>query len=114
MRWSPLKTTERSEASIEKSACDRAFRTLGVRSIKLNGPGRRGNPDRLFYWRGRGLAFIEFKRPGEESTPLQAYTQKQIADCGFPVYECDSVEGALEVLRRERARVVCRDEEGCR
>ena len=90
---------KKAESSIEKSACAKAFQRYGVRSFKMNGPGRRGNPDRLFYWRERNLLFIEFKRPGEEPEPLQLHVHHILRDCGFQVEVCDNVEDALQHIR---------------
>ena len=67
--------TPTRESTIEKNVCDYA-RKLGCLVLKLAGPNQKGQPDRMFLYRGRAL-FIEFKTPGKRPTPLQC---KWLAD----------------------------------
>lgn len=89
---------KRSEASIERAVCRKAFK-LGVINKKMNGPGARSWPDRLFLWRGKGVLFIEFKKPGEVATPLQASNHYMLRDLGFQVEVHDNVDQALAAIQ---------------
>ena len=92
------------EANIERRACTRALRELGVRSLKLNVRGQTGWPDRLFMIPGGRPLFIEFKRPGGELSARQQYMIKMIKHRGYEVQVHDTIDGAfqaiLEALKR--------------
>ena len=68
--------------------------------LKLSVPGFRGWPDRLILWPGRGVLFIEFKRPGETPRRLQEYVHKIITRLGFEVEVHDDYRVALESVKR--------------
>lgn len=57
-----------------------------------------GQPDGEFTRKFQEIFFIEFKAPGNKSTPLQRERQEELARMGFPVYECDSVEYGKEIV----------------
>lgn len=78
------------ESAVERAAVDFA-NLMGVESLKLTLQGNRGWPDRLFMKDGHFL-FIEFKRPGEVTRPLQNYRIKWLVDNGFNVAVCDTIE----------------------
>jgi hypothetical protein len=63
----------------------------------LKAHGTSGDPDRLFYWRGK-LTLIEMKAPGCTSTPLQKHRQEEWRAAGAAVYECDSSMKAKHLL----------------
>ena len=87
------------EAKIERRVAMIAERDLGVRSIKLNGPGVRGWPDRCFLIpRGRPL-FIEFKAPGGTTSPRQDLMIGYLLKQGHDVEVHDNVEAALLAIR---------------
>lgn len=65
--------------------------------IKLNGPGFRGLPDRLFLKANR-VMFIEFKATGKTLRKLQEYRCEEIAKQGFSVYSIDSIEDGLKLF----------------
>ena len=93
----PSKIKKLLERDIEKSAC-KQIRALGGLTRKMNGLGFRSWPDRLII--GNGFAFwIEFKRPGEEPTPLQKKLHKQLRKLGQKVYVLDSAIDAADVYK---------------
>ena len=59
--------------------------------VKLNGMGKRSHPDRMFLFPSRMTLYIEFKREGEEPTPLQAHLHKKWAALGHKVHVVDNV-----------------------
>lgn len=70
---------------------------------KLQYPGRRGAPDRMFvkFWydynRAR-IVFIEFKRPGGKVRGIQRKEHQKLRERGAEVHVVDSVEKAKEIL----------------
>lgn len=93
MRPTPLR-----ESAIEKAVVGHA-KKIGVRSVKLNGPGDRGKADRMFLRDGR-VIFIEFKRPGGKPTALQLKWQREMTALGFTSLIVDSIkDGIIEIER---------------
>lgn len=45
-----------------------------------------GFPDRILLRPGGTAAFVEFKRPGEQPTKIQAYWLKRLRLLGFPAH----------------------------
>lgn len=86
------------ESSIEKAACGKILKLLKVRSIKLNGPGQRGWPDRMFLLGHGKVAFIEFKRPGGKLTALQAYSLAGLESIGYHTAVCDNKNDAVSFI----------------
>lgn len=68
-----------------------------VEIVKLNGMGKRSHPDRMFLFPGAVL-FIEFKREGEEPTPLQAHLHKKWKALGFEVWVIDDVAEGKKLI----------------
>lgn len=127
---SKFKKTEKAgvEMPVVRWALDR-----GIRSRKMNGMGSRSWPDRVFFLPGKNgekkqtgpswwndialklphftpedgpdgrLFFIEFKRPGEEPTPLQWDTINSLRAAGFDVEVHDNAEEAIAALQRRLA-----------
>lgn len=89
---------KRLESSIERAVCERAFKRLGLVSIKLNGPGWRGWPDRLFVLENGRTMFIEFKAKGKKPTELQKVRHQLLRNFGHQVEVCDDVDGAIAKL----------------
>lgn len=59
--------------------------------------GRRGSPDRWFM--GRGYVFcIEFKKRGGKPEPLQVKEIERLRNAGIPVYVCDNLDRAWEII----------------
>jgi hypothetical protein len=71
----------------------------GALTLKLNGPGDRGKPDRWFGFQGRSL-FLEVKRPGEEPSALQYWWLGRLRKRGFAADSCDNVEDGISILKR--------------
>lgn len=75
------------EKTIEK-AVRKYAESGGCITFKMNGAGHRGWPDRMFLYEGQVL-FIEFKRQGKTTTPLQAHIHDQLRKQGFDVFVVD-------------------------
>lgn len=86
------------ESKIEKKACWRILRQLGVRSLKLNVSGSTGWPDRIFFIPGGRPLFIEFKQPGEEPRPKQVYIHGILKHLDYEVQVHDTVDGAFQAV----------------
>lgn len=86
------------EYAIEAPVCHVA-ELDGWHVRKLQYPGRKGAPDRLFLKGGR-VVFIEFKRPGKipKGETLQTRERQRILDHGGEAYFVDSIELACEIL----------------
>jgi hypothetical protein len=67
--------------------------------IKLSAIGRRGWPDRVFFWEGGNVLFVEFKRPGEEPRKMQLYVHRILRKMGFEVQVHDDVDTAVEFIK---------------
>lgn len=65
---------------------------------KMNGLGFRSWPDRLFISPHGEYLWIEFKRPGESLTPLQAAFHMQLQERGIWVRVVHSVAGGKAIL----------------
>ena len=74
-----------------------------IRQAKMEGMAT-GFPDAMFIWDG-GLAFIEFKRPGENPNDNQAEWIKRLSRWGHPVTVCRSPEEAFAFLARVGAPI---------
>jgi len=83
------------EAKIERSVCDQALRKLGIPNVKW---GVDGWPDRIFLLPGCPF-FIEFKAPGEEPKPRQAFRIQCLKTWGYKVEVCYDVDTALMFLQ---------------
>ena len=62
--------------------------------------GRAGWPDHWFFGPNGKMKIIEFKKPGEEPEPLQAYIHKQLRALGHDVEVHDNKETACASLAR--------------
>ncbi len=81
----------RLERDLENAAVRYAHQDLGFMSRKMNGLGFRAWPDRLFSWpRGNRQEFVEFKKPGEEPTPLQLKLHRMLRERGCVVHVIDN------------------------
>jgi hypothetical protein len=58
------------ESAIEAKAI-KYCKTKGILCHKFVSPNNRGVPDRILIGRNGRVAFLEFKRPGEQPTALQ-------------------------------------------
>lgn len=85
-----------TESQIEAKVV-RWAKNHGIRVVKLNGPGDRGKPDRMFLARGTA-AFIEFKAPGGKTTALQRKWLEGLSDEGFDAETFDDAVAAIDWL----------------
>ena len=85
------------EGKIEAYLKKRVLET-GGRIRKLSWIGRRGAPDRLIWWPGPLLAFVELKAPGKKPTPQQEREHERLRADGFTVLVVDSLEGAEKAV----------------
>lgn len=70
---------------------------------KMQYPGRRGAPDRMFVkfwheWQRARIVFIEFKRPGGKVRGIQSKEHERLRERGAEIYVVDSVARAKEIL----------------
>jgi hypothetical protein len=65
---------------------------------KLQYPGRRGAPDRMFVGNAIGVVFIEFKRPGGVRTGIQKREGQALKERGANYHCVDNVAKACEIL----------------
>lgn len=72
---------------------------IDVYFLKLTILGHRGWPDRLILWPGRGILFIEFKRPGEKPRKLQEYVHDIIRKLGFEIQIHDNRDIAVAAIK---------------
>lgn len=93
------------ESQIELPVVARAERA-GFYVRKVQWPGRRSAPDRIFAHPARGTVWIEFKAPGKVETLSQREEHRKMRAAGMEVYVCDSVEQAIKVLWLETGSVV--------
>lgn len=84
------------ESPIEEWACQQA-EAAGWLVRKLNWVGRRSACDRFFAKDGR-VVLLEFKRPGEEPTQVQAREMTRLANAGVEVHAVDNPLAALRIL----------------
>lgn len=87
------------ERHIEKPTVAYAKKKYNVDGVKMNILGRASMPDRLFLFPDRPR-WIEFKRPGEEPTPLQADKIAQLRELGYEVEVHDNKEQACAAIDR--------------
>jgi hypothetical protein len=85
-----------TESYIEKVIGDYA-RSKSCINFKFSSPSRKGVPDRIFMFNGR-VMFIEFKRRGKKTTPLQNYTIGTIRAQGIVVNVIDNVLDGKECI----------------
>lgn len=70
----------------------------GILNRKMNGLGNVSWPDRLFILPNGIAAFVEFKRPGEQPTPLQYDTMRKLLDAKQHVAWFDDSDAAIQWL----------------
>lgn len=100
-----LKKYRKREASVEKGTVRKAKEQLGIMSRKMNGLGFNSWPDRMFMVPRRPF-FIEFKRVGEEPTPLQQDNHSWLRSLGYEVEVHDSTDEAFESIRRHTMEAI--------
>ena len=71
---------------------------LGGIAFKFTSPGNSGVPDRLIVMPGNRVYFVELKRPGGRTSPLQDRQISRLKDLGCRVLVVDSKESAERFL----------------
>jgi hypothetical protein len=88
------------ETDIEGAVCDKAFKGLGIRNIKVNTQTETGWPDRMFLIPGGAPLLIEFKRPGEPPRRKQEIIRDRLISLGYRSVVCDNEEDAIAAIRK--------------
>lgn len=86
-----------SEKRIEQKMTQEV-KKLGGRAVKFVSPGWDGVPDRIVFFPGGRVAFVEVKAPGKKLRPLQLKRKKTLEELGFRVYCIDGRERMGEIL----------------
>jgi hypothetical protein len=90
-----------TEADIEKKVTAWA-KARGIVCLKYQPKGDVGWPDHIYVIPPNGrVVFIEFKKPGEEPTPMQQHRLYCIEGAGGNAYWADSVSKAITILEAE-------------
>lgn len=99
----------KSESQIERDVADWWEKQIphgrDCSHIKIVIWGRAGWPDHIFIGTNGRLKWVEFKKPGEEPEPLQAYIHKLLRALGQDVEVFDNKEAACESLARMLQKV---------
>ena len=91
------KKSEIAEIDIEGRYVRYAKRN-GCKALKLIFLNRKGFPDRTTLCpRGR-VFFIEFKKKGKKSSPIQRTVRTMLESFGFKYYVCDKIGQAENIL----------------
>ena len=96
-------TRRERERDIEAKAV-KLLREQGAKVAKLNLLGQRGWPDRLAVAPNGAHCWLEFKKPGEDLTALQAELRRDFGRRGITVHTVRSVMEALLAYDTERQR----------
>lgn len=88
--------TNQLESSIERRYSEK-IKEAGWFVTKLIKTSTNGIPDRLCIKNGR-VVFIEFKIPGEKSTPLQVYVQGKIKEQMIEVIQASCLNDIKHLL----------------
>lgn len=76
-------------------------KSLGVIHIRMHfGAGATtGYPDDLFLFPNGVSLWVEFKRPGKEAKPIQAFRIKELMDMGHPAVVIDNIGAGRETMQ---------------
>lgn len=69
----------------------------GLVTYKFTSPSYAGVPDRIIMGNSR-ILFLELKKPGGVSTPLQTREQQRISCAGIPCAMADNFEAAVVLI----------------
>lgn len=92
-----------SEKIIEEKLRDRV-KAIGGRAMKFVSPGNSGVPDRIVVLPGGHIHFIELKRPGGKTTPLQDLQILKLKKLGCSVRiisGTDEIDDFIECCERQ-------------
>lgn len=79
------------EKTIEKYLVQQT-RAAGGLALKWVSPGQNGVPDRIVFFPGGRIAFVEVKAPGKKPTELQKQMHQHLKGLGFDVLVIDSID----------------------
>lgn len=82
------------ESTVERTVRQWA-KDHGILVMKLAGPQQKGQPDRMFLYRGK-VCFVEFKAPGKKPTALQMKWMNDLYKRGFKVGWFDNAPEAMK------------------
>ena len=97
------KKSETKEIDIEQEYCKYAKKQRCT-ALKLVYLFKKGFPDRTTLCPGARMLFIEFKRKGKSSSPLQIKCRKLLESFGFEYHVCDKLGQAEEILDKFLAK----------
>jgi len=101
------------ENRIEKAVSEYA-QNRHVMSLKLESPGRKGIPDRLFIFRNGVMCFAEFKKIDTTTTRLQDYMLAQLQERGCKTYVIHGIQEGIAVINENLAAAASLSTEGSR
>jgi Holliday junction resolvase len=85
------------EKNIERHLVQRARENGGL-AIKWVAPAMAGVPDRIVFFPGGRIVFVELKAPGQRQTPIQIRVTKMLTDLGADVRVIDSKEAVNDLF----------------
>lgn len=85
------------EKTIERYLVQKA-REKGGLAIKWVAPAMAGVPDRIVFFPGGRIVFVELKAPGQKQTPIQVRVTKMLIDLGADVRVIDSKEAVNDLF----------------
>jgi Holliday junction resolvase len=85
------------EKNIERHLVQKARENGGL-AIKWVAPGMAGVPDRVVFFPGGRIVFVELKAPGQKQTPIQVRVTKMLIDLGADVRVIDSKEAVNDLF----------------
>lgn len=86
------------EKNIEKYLREQV-KAAGGWAPKWESPGNAGVPDRIIFFPGGRIFFVELKAPGRKPTPLQLVKAEKIQGYGQTVLVIDSKQKVDEFIR---------------
>jgi len=85
------------EKTIERYLVQKA-REKGGLAIKWVAPAMAGVPDRIVFFPGGRIVFVELKAPGQRQTTIQIRVTKMLTDLGADVRVIDSKEAVNDLF----------------
>lgn len=90
------------ESAVE-SKLRNATKQRGGIALKFTSPGLAGVPDRLIILPDGKYAFVEVKRPGGKTRPIQEIRHRQLRNLGCKVYVLDHPDNITDILNEIQA-----------
>lgn len=94
------------ESAVENKLRDAAKKRGGI-ALKFTSPGLSGVPDRLIILPDGKYAFVEVKRPGGKTRPIQEIRHRQLRNLGCKVYVLDhpnQIQELINEIQQQPAR----------